>query len=184
MTLRQLFSNLFLASAILSIALSLAGESSGQLLGRRSTRYELSESEFVCRGKKLSLPFTMDRLEEVLGPPDRSLELANTIHVWDREGVFVYVGQGETNVKQVSFSIRPEDFEFTPKKQFSSDVIIPGGRVHKGSTREYLAKLGYEEDYVPSIVGRDAGKHRIRVEFDDTGTVLSVTFSVRENVEE
>ncbi|MEZ5942256.1 MAG: hypothetical protein R3C18_12755 [Planctomycetaceae bacterium] len=183
--MQRLYSSLFLTSAVLSVLFGLAGESSGQLLGRKNTRYELSADAFVCRGKTISLPFDLDRLSEVLGPPDRTLNLANTIHVWDREGVYVYIGKEETNVKQVSFSIRAEDFEFTPEKQFAPDIIIPGGRVHKGSTRAYLAKLGYEEGYVPSIMARDAGKHRIRVEFDDdTGAVVSVTFSIRENAVE
>src|SRR5262249_16268856 len=81
-------------------------------------------------------------LTELLGPPSRTSELANTIDTWDDLGIYSYRKPGESLVTSINVAVSWGANDFSPHSRFAGSVHLPGGTIDLASTRDELRAIG------------------------------------------
>lgn len=110
----------------------------------RDHDFAILDEGVVLAGKRIRLPVSVPTLKAVLGPPDRSVALANTIYTWDDLGITAYEKPGSGMVSSIAFNFRPESFEFSPASGFDR-LVLNGVTLTRSSKPADLAAAGCRE---------------------------------------
>ena len=86
-------------------------------------------------------------MEAILGAPDRTLDLSNTLLVYDDLGLVLYVKPSIGRVTQLSIFYNRLDFDFMPANLYSGALSIYGQTVLKSPTINGLKRVLPEMEY-------------------------------------
>jgi hypothetical protein len=124
-------------------------------------------------GQQVPMPATTAQLTAVLGQPDRTLEKANRVLVWDQRGIYAYCRKSEDQIHDISFAFQKQDYDFEPNSQFNGTLDVAGTKINAQTQESELTAAGFKQEG-PSLE-KNLGTSVVIVDFD--GRVLSVSFS-------
>lgn len=129
-------------------------------------------------GVDFEFPCKLQKLTDVLGAPDRTSELANTIYTWDDLGFLAYCRPKQDDVHNVTIDFVTQEFDFSPQKGFSGRVTLKNGDVNSTTTTDGLIAAGLQQDEIlPFHYSTDDGRYSIIAEVGN-GMMQSVSISV------
>lgn len=120
-----------------SVGLQFAGasdEDKGRDAAPKKLEVEIVDGLLSLNGKKVKVPGNPEEIIKVLGKPNRESKLANRRLTWDELGIAVLINPKSEQIIQVSFSLKKESFEFSPKKVFAGKITVDGAEVAETST--------------------------------------------------
>lgn len=97
--------------------------------------------------RSCALPLAIGRLIEILGEPDETHNLANTIRVWNEQGIYCYTKPNTGTVYDISFLFARDKFDFSPTSIFSGTVTIESIQVAEGTSSKELIAQGFVRDH-------------------------------------
>jgi len=115
------------------------------------------DQKLMVNGNPVRLPWRLEEATHVLGEPERSLALANTLHVFDGKGIVLYEPPKSGAVKTLSFHFQRDNFKFMPQKLFTGTLKVQGVRIDARATIAQL-KSEIKARWVP--FGSDAALAR------------------------
>ena len=129
---------------------------------RTARTVTLAEGRFGYCGRTIDFPATVESLEDLLGPPSRTEQKANTIDTWDDIGVYAYREPGETLVTSINVALSWGKFSFSPTSRFMGTVQLPEGSIRMESTKADLRAAGLRaQPSNPSGWGKRLGRYSI-----------------------
>ncbi|MCI0360434.1 MAG: hypothetical protein L0211_18310 [Planctomycetaceae bacterium] len=135
---------------------------------------KISEAGISIDGKQLTLPATTAQLTDVLGQPNRTLDKANKIFVWDQRGIYAYCRKNKDEIHDISFAFQKQDFDFDPQTLFSGTIDVAGTSVSAGTKENELKAAGFAFDL--STFEKAVGERSVLVEYD--GRALGLSYSL------
>jgi len=114
-----------------------------------ASKYEFAilDGAIALDGKQARLPVSYGTLVQMIGDPDRSKKLENTIHTWDHLGLLAYQAPGSPSISEVRFCFKPESFAFSPRSPFDS-LVMSGVTLTASSTKNDVVAAGFQQgDY-------------------------------------
>lgn len=91
------------------------------------TRVDLDAEGPSINGKRIKFPMVLGELAAVLGPPSRSVAMANTVHVWDDLGISCTTETGRQEVDLLVITINKQVEENSAPKRVCEGPIMLGG---------------------------------------------------------
>jgi hypothetical protein len=130
---------------------------------------------FSFGGKQIALPATIAQLKDVLGEPDRIVEKANRILVWDGRGIYAYCQPDRDEIHDISIAFKKQGFDFDPQNPFTGTVDVGGTLVSANTTLAELRSAGFTGDPDLSLE-KQLGDRFVLAEVD--GTVVGLSYSL------
>ena len=87
---------------------------------------EVREEGLFMAGKSMTENATLADYEAILGKPDRTAYLINTIYTYDQLGIRLYQNPKEAPIQSVSFDLITANYAFSPKEAFKGVLIVAG----------------------------------------------------------
>ena len=107
----------------------------------------IAEDAVTINGKAIPEKPLPAEMEAILGAPDRTLDLSNTLLVYDDLGLVLYVKPSIGRVTQLSIFYNRLDFDFMPANLYSGALSIYGQTVLKSPTINGLKRVLPEMEY-------------------------------------
>jgi hypothetical protein len=131
----------------------------------------ITDAGISLDGKQLTLPATTAQLTEILGQPDRTLDLANKIFVWDQRGIYAYCKKDRDEIHDISFAFQKQDFDFAPSTNYAGSINVAGTPVSPATTDAELKQAGFTLDL--GAYEKSVGNRAVLVEYDGRAMGLS-----------
>lgn len=122
-------------------------------------------------GKSLKLPCDRAEVEAILGKPDREEKLLNTILVWDKRGIVVFVKPDVGKVRQLTVALDKGDFKYWPAHRFPGKLTLDGAEVTAKTDVEELDKARTGDRLKKGPVDTRSGKFK-RHTIDHENTIV------------
>lgn len=85
---------------------------------------EVREGGIFIEGKPVTRNATLSDYEAILGKPDRTTHLKNTIYAYDELGILLYKKPEEASIISISIDFIKSDHAFSPKKLFKGILVV------------------------------------------------------------
>lgn len=84
---------------------------------------EIRSGKVYINGTHVTRETTIVEYKAILGPPDRTTTLSNTIYTYDSLGILLYQRHGEQSVLSISLELVPHKYKFSSKKPFQGVFV-------------------------------------------------------------
>jgi len=135
---------------------------------------QITEAGISLDGKQLTLPATTAQLTEILGQPDRTLDKANKIFVWDQRGIYAYCKKDRDEIHDISFAFQKLEYDFAPSTSYTGPINVAGTPVSSATTEAELKQAGFKLEY--SSYEKAVGNRAVLVEYD--GRAMGLSYSM------
>jgi|SRR6187401_991165 len=142
------------------------------IISAQSVIIEIKSDSLYINSKKVTKEITSQNLRSLLGNPNREFYKLSTIWTYDSLGLKVYIGQQDSSLEAFSLDFKRDNFEFSPRKEFSGKLIINSQAISAKTSIEDLEKMeiGFESsilDWYRAVVGwHSASTEYLRFLFD------------------
>jgi hypothetical protein len=87
---------------------------------------EVREEGLFIEGKAMTRDATLADYEALLGKPDRTTRLRNTIYTYDERGIRLYQKPDGGPITSVALDLIPANYAFSPKGTFKGILMVAG----------------------------------------------------------
>jgi hypothetical protein len=87
---------------------------------------EIRQGLVFIDGNRINRTTKLSEYQAILGKPDRTTALKNTIHTYDNLGIRLYQRPGEDTVLSISLDFAQSRYEFSPKIPFKGAFKLSG----------------------------------------------------------
>jgi hypothetical protein len=109
---------------------------------------KIAGGELSINGQIMKVPMNKDDYYKALGKPDRVTEKSNTIHTWDKIGVWAFEKPKTGVISCLSlllFDNPKRRLDFTPKSTFSGILTFDGVKIEANTPPKSLEQLGLQQ---------------------------------------
>ena len=125
-------------------------ERNSTLTQNQKIKITISGSSISVKGREIVFPIDTTELFRLLGPPDRTSELSNTIFTWDNIGIIAYERPNTNKVIQLGIAMGTKRYAFWPAKTFSGVLTIDNARISRQSKLIELNRVKSGRKFVQS----------------------------------
>jgi len=109
-----------------------------QALADNDVSISVDEGEIRINGKYITKSSTLSDFKKILGEPDRTVNLKNTIHTYDELGVILYQKLGSNAITGITITYGGHRFKFSSNEYFSGKIFIGGDEVNEDYPKESI----------------------------------------------
>lgn len=85
---------------------------------------EVRAGGVYIQGKPVTKNTTLSDYEAILGKPDRTTRLKNTIYTYDKLGLLLYQKPGQNSILSISLDLIKSNHKFSPNRSFQGIFIV------------------------------------------------------------
>ena len=104
-------------------------------------KIEINSNGLFINSKKITRQTNTLFIQSLLGTPDRKFLKVNTIWTYDDLGIRVYINPETGDLKSISIDFEKEDYDFSPKKVYSGEMVIFGFYISRNTPIVSLKKI-------------------------------------------
>lgn len=179
-----LYSHLLLAAGMILPCMS--ADAQKKPPNAKEMQVAISDGVLSVNRQMLRCPFSRQDLNKLIGEPSRHFDGANTIYTWDELGICAYTEPKKNDIVQVTFSLRKERFDFSPKINFSGKLTLDNTLVTADSSFKEInesrkgARFKKAVDCIPNwwVIEYPSSKIYIETLENNANGIVYITFHV------
>lgn len=91
--------------------------------------------------RQISKQSPPDSIVSILGSPDRTFALYNTIWTYDDLGLLIYINPNNSTLVEITVTFKKGTYDFSPREIFTGDCILYGFHLKKKTASKRLKKI-------------------------------------------